>query len=108
MKPFTNVPLWLSAFVTVTFTAPASCAGVVAVIKLVLTRTTFVAGTPPIDTAGDAKKLLPVMLIDVPPAVGPLFGLTALTMGAGSAPPLPLLFGRIVLSFTTAPGEVLK
>jgi hypothetical protein len=71
-KPFT---------VTVTVTAPAACAGVVAVIEVLLTTTTLVAAVPPNDTVAPAEKLVPVIVTAVPPEVEPLFGETLVTVG---------------------------
>ena len=68
--------------VTVTVTAPAACAGVVAVIRVALTTTTFVAAVPPKVTVAPAAKFVPVIVTPVPPAAGPVFGLTPLTVGA--------------------------
>ena len=69
--------------VTVTSTAPAACAGEVAVIEVALT-TEKLAAVPPNDTAVAPVKLLPVMVTLVPPAVGPAFGLTPVTVGVES------------------------
>jgi hypothetical protein len=73
----------LSVFLTDTFTVPDACAGVFAVIELLLTTLTFVAATPPTNTVAPALKPVPEILIDVPPLVGPLLGFTELTVGAG-------------------------
>ena len=70
--------------VTVTSTAPAACAGEVAVIEVALTTAKLAAAVPPNDTAVAPVKLLPVMVTLVPPAIGPAFGLTALTVGAAA------------------------
>ena len=67
--------------VTVTVAAPTLPAGVVAVIVVLLVTTTFVAAALPNVTVAPAAKLVPVMVTAVPPAVGPLFGLTLLTVG---------------------------
>jgi hypothetical protein len=67
--------------VTVTVTAPALPAGVVAVIVVLFTTTTFVAAVPPNVTAAPAAKFVPVIVTAVPPEVDPLFGLTLLTVG---------------------------
>lgn len=83
VKPFVSVALWVSEFVTVTFTAPAACAGVVAVIDVAPTTTTLVAGTPPIDTVAPATKFDPVIVIGVPPSVDPDVGETPAIVGAG-------------------------
>ena len=61
--------------VTVTVTAPALPAGVVAVICVPLTTTTFVAAALPKVTVAPAAKFVPVIVTAVPPAVDPLFGL---------------------------------
>jgi hypothetical protein len=67
--------------VTVTATAPAPPAGVVAVIVVLFTTTTFVAAAPPNVTVAPAAKFVPEIVTAVPPAVDPLFGLTLLTEG---------------------------
>ena len=59
-----KVPLWPLELVTTTFTAPAACAGVVAVIEVVLTTLTFVAEVPPKVTVAPAAKLVPVMVTE--------------------------------------------
>ena len=68
--------------VTVTVTAPALPAGAVAVMLVLLTTTTFVAAVPPNVTVAPAAKFVPVIVTAVPPAAGPLFGLTLVTVGA--------------------------
>jgi hypothetical protein len=67
--------------VTVTVTTPALPAGVVAVIDVLLTTTTFVAVVPPNVTVAPEAKFAPVIVTAVPPATGPLLGLTLLTAG---------------------------
>jgi hypothetical protein len=67
--------------VTVTVTAPALPAGVVAVIDVALTTTTLLAAALPNVTVAPATKLVPVMVTAVPPPVDPLFGLTLVTVG---------------------------
>jgi hypothetical protein len=67
--------------VTVTVTAPAPPAGVVAVICVPLTTTTLVAAVAPNVTLAPAAKFVPVIVTAVPPAGNPLFGLTLLTVG---------------------------
>ena len=67
--------------VTVTVAAPAACAGVVAVIRVALTTTTFVAGAPPNVTVAPAATFVPVIVTAVPPAIGPLFGEKLVTVG---------------------------
>ena len=69
--------------VTTTFTAPAACAGVVAVIDVLLTTVTLVAAVPPSVTVAPARKPVPVIVTGVPPAVVPDGGAIELTVGAG-------------------------
>jgi hypothetical protein len=69
--------------VTVTLTAPAACAGVVAVIVELLTTLTPVAALPPTLTVAPATKFVPVIVTAVPPVVGPDAGATLPTIGAG-------------------------
>ncbi len=66
--------------VTATLCAPAVPAGVFAVIEVAV-ATTLVAAVPPIFT--DAPiKLVPVIVIEVPPAIGPEIGATAVIVGS--------------------------
>ena len=67
--------------VTVTVTAPAVPAGVVAVIVVLFTTTTLVAAVLPNVTVAPVAKFVPVIVTAVPPVVDPLFGLTLLTVG---------------------------
>jgi len=67
--------------VTVTVTAPAVPAGVVAVIWVALTTTMLVAAVLPNSTVAPVTKFVPVIVTAVPPAADPLFGLTLLTVG---------------------------
>jgi len=76
-----RLPACPPEFVTVTVTAPALPAGVVAVIVVPLTTTTFVAELFPNFTVAPAAKFVPVIVTAVPPVVGPLFGLTLVTVG---------------------------
>jgi len=78
--PFVRLPL-CPFTVTVTVAAPAVCAGVVAVICVALATTTFVAALLPNVTVAPDAKFVPVIVTDVPPAVGPLFGEMLLTVG---------------------------
>ena len=68
--------------VTATSTKPAECAGAVAVIEVALTTVKLVAATPPNVTDVAPVKFVPVMVMDVPPPVGPLDGDTDVTVGA--------------------------
>jgi hypothetical protein len=67
--------------VTVTVTAPAVPAGVVAVIEVLFTTTMLVAAAAPNVTVAPAAKLVPVIVTAVPPDVAPVFGDTLLTVG---------------------------
>ena len=66
--------------VTATLCAPAVPAGVFAVIEVAV-ATTLVAAVPPIFTVAPIK-LVPVIVIDVPPAIGPEIGETAVIVGS--------------------------
>lgn len=70
-------------FVTMTFTAPAAWAGVVAVIEVLLTSVTPVAGAPPMLTVTPARKPVPVTVTAVPPLIFPVLGVIEVTVGAG-------------------------
>jgi hypothetical protein len=72
-----------SGFVTVTFTAPARCAGVVAVIEVAVTAPTT-AAVPPNATLAPAWNDEPVSVTTVPPAVGPLAGESDASAGGGA------------------------
>jgi hypothetical protein len=80
VNPLARLPLWPFR-VTVTVTAPAVPAGAVAVIDVLLTTTTLVAAVLPNVTVAPDAKLVPVIVTAVPPAVGPVFGLTLVTVG---------------------------
>jgi hypothetical protein len=68
--------------VTVTVTAPALPAGVVAVIVVAFTTTTLVAAAAPNVTVAPVAKFVPVIVTAVPPDVVPPLGLTLVTEGA--------------------------
>jgi len=70
--------------VTVTVTAPALPAGVVAVIVVLFTTATFVAELLPNFTVAPLAKFVPVIVTAVPPDVDPLFGDTLVTVGAAT------------------------
>ena len=76
-----RLPLKPPGLVTLTVTAPASPAGVVAVICVALTTTTLVAAATPKVTVAPVAKLVPVIVTAVPPAVGPSFGEILMTEG---------------------------
>jgi hypothetical protein len=79
--PFVRLPLCDPGLVTVTVTAPALPAGVVAVICVPLTTTTLVAAATPNVTVAPTAKFVPVIVTAVPPDLVPLFGLTLVTVG---------------------------
>ena len=76
-----RLPLKPPGLLTVTVTAPEVPAGVVAVICVALTTTMFAAAAVPKVTVAPRVNLVPVIVTDVPPAAGPLFGETLLTVG---------------------------
>jgi len=69
--------------VTKTLAVPALPAGVVAVMLVELTTVTLVAAVPPRAIAVAPVKLVPVMVMVVPPACEPLVGEILVTVGAG-------------------------
>src|SRR5437016_5135117 len=76
---FADVP---PEVVTCTSTVPGvSVAGEVAEIDVAELTSTPVAATPPKSTVAPLMKLVPVIVTDVPPPVGPLFGLSDVTAG---------------------------
>ena len=66
---------------TSTLAAPAVPAGVVQVIEVAVLALSAVQAAPPILTALALVRVVPVMVTLVPPAVGPLLGLMAVTVG---------------------------
>jgi hypothetical protein len=82
VKPPISEPLCESGFVTLTLTAPAAWAGVVAVIDVLVTTMTLVAAVPPNVTVAPLTKFVPVIVTLVLPTVGPEFGETLATVGA--------------------------
>src|SRR6185437_16382076 len=86
LKPLVSVPLCPSVLVTTTLTVPAACAGVVAVMEVLLATATFVAATPPNPTVAPLAKLLPVIVTAVPPLAEPEVEEIELTIGAGLPP----------------------
>ena len=80
MKPFVRLAL-PPGVVTATSTAPAACAGAVAVIEVALSTVKLVAAVPPKLTTVAPVKPVPVIVTDVPPAAGPPFGVTEAIVG---------------------------
>ena len=70
--------------VTRMLTVPATCAGVVQVAEVAETTLTDVQAVPPTDMPVAPVRLVPVMVMVVPPAVGPLAGETEVTVGAAT------------------------
>jgi len=77
-----EVALVPPAVVTVMSIVPALPAGVVAVIDVALFTVKLVAFVAPNFTAVAPVKFVPVIATLVPPALGPLVGLTDVTVGA--------------------------
>ena len=70
--------------VTTTLAVPAAWAGAVTVIEVGLFTTRLVAAVPPMVTPVAPVKLVPVMVMLVPPAIGPLVGEILVTVGAAA------------------------
>ena len=77
--------------VTVMSTVPAEPAGAVAVIWVAEFTVKLVALVAPNFTEVASLKLVPVMVMDEPPAVGPLDGEMAVTVGGAVAILSPML-----------------
>jgi hypothetical protein len=85
VNPPLSPPLRPFVLVTVTSTALAVRAGVVAVIDVTLTTTTLDAAVPPKETVAPAANPVPDSVTVVPPAVVPDVGAIAVTVGATGA-----------------------
>lgn len=83
VKQPVHVPLCVSRFVTTTLTAPAARAVVVPVMLVPFTVSTVTA-EPPSEAVAPVWNPVPPIVIDVPPAVGPLLGVIEATVGAGA------------------------
>jgi hypothetical protein len=81
----TGVALVCPDAVTVMLAGPAAWAGMFAFRVVALTNVIEPAatGTPSTLTMAPAAKFVPLITTAVPPTVEPLFGVTALTVGAG-------------------------
>src|SRR5208282_1462357 len=76
-----------SGFTTTTLTGPALVlAGVVKVILVLLSTATLVAAAPPKFTNAPIRKLAPVSVTVVPPAVEPIAGEIDVSVGGGFCP----------------------
>ena len=91
----TLITLAPDAVTTTMSTGPAPLAGDVATMDVSDTTVNVVAATDPNLTADAPEKFEPVIVTDVPPAIGPTAGLTPATTGAGvtarTAPDLGLV-----------------
>ena len=85
VKPPLNVAACVSVLVTTTSCAPALPAGVVHVIEVADTKVTLVHAAPPTVTVAPARKLVPVIVIAVPPALVPELPETLDTVGAAAS-----------------------
>ena len=100
VKQPVHVPVCESGFVTITLTRPLACAVVVPVMLVALTVET-VSADPPSDTVAPAWNPLPATVTAVPPAAGPLFGLTEATVGAATKVKQPVQVPVCVSGFVT-------
>jgi hypothetical protein len=82
VKPPLNVADCVSVLVTTTSCVPALPAGVVQVIDVADTTVTLVHAAPPTVTVAPERKLVPVIVIAVPPALVPEVPETLDTVGA--------------------------
>src|SRR5262249_468079 len=87
-KPLDRAPVCASGFVTRRWRVPPPAGGF-AVMVVALTRTTDVAATPPIFSVAPESNAVPVTVIAVPPATGPVFGTTEVTPGGQEWKPSP-------------------
>jgi len=95
VNPFARLPL-CPFKLTVTVTAPAAFAGVVAVIVVLFVTTTLVADAVPNVTVAPDVKFIPLIVTLVPPEVGPLFGDMEVTVGG-------FTFGVVVVAMADQP-----
>jgi hypothetical protein len=70
--------------VTTTLALPAVPAAVVQVAEVAEAKFTLVQAAPPTVMAVASVKLVPVIVMAVPPAEGPEVGLTAVTVGGAT------------------------
>ena len=80
-------------------TAPAACAGVVAVMEVPLSTVTCVAAVPPKVTLSPEAKFVPVIVTPVPPLAEPDVGETERTVGEG----LDALALKVAICMTQSP-----
>src|SRR5204863_3709035 len=82
VKQPVHVPLPASSLVTMTSTRPAVCAVVMPVMLVAVTVDTVMAD-PPKDAVAPAWNPVPLTVVEVPPAIPPLLGVTDVTVGVG-------------------------
>src|SRR5262245_61990997 len=95
-----SVALRPSVLRTVTSTTPAGCAGLVAVIRLALLTTTWLADDPPKPTVAPAAKFDPLIVTDVPPSSSPDVGLSEVMVGVPDpliGQTMPSIRGRLLM-----------
>ena len=101
-----QLPLCVSGLETTTVTAPAACVVVVPVMLVALIVET-VRGDPPKDALAPLWNPVPVRVTEVPPTLGPLVGVTEVTVGAATkvkqALQVPLCVSGLVTTTLTAP-----
>jgi hypothetical protein len=84
VNPPASKPLCPSVLITTTLTVPVACAGVTAVSDVPFVTLTLVAAVPPMETLAPARNPVPDMVTEVPPLALPEFGVTEVTVGAGT------------------------
>ena len=85
LETYVNAPTLVAlppGVVTTTFFTPAVAAPVSAVTEVALTTATLVAATPPTVTLLVPVKLVPVIVMAVPPSGSPVDGLTTSMVGS--------------------------
>ena len=91
---YVNAPVWVTlppGVVNTTSFRPAVPAAVIAVTEVALSTFTLVAATPPTTTLLAPVKLVPVMVIVVPPKAEPDVGETVVMVGAATYVNAPVL-----------------
>ena len=84
LNPPTSVPVWPSGFLTVMFTVPTPPLAVTATMCVELTKVVEAAAIVPNVTVAPFEKLVPSIVTEVPPAVGPDEGDAPVTTGPGT------------------------
>src|SRR5262249_9230544 len=85
-----------------TAAGPAGPGGVMAVSWVAERTVTVVAVVPPMVTLAPAWKFVPLRVSAVPPAVGPLAGFTALSVGGGAVKPRGSVRGNAGTAMTVS------